>query len=186
MSWKTQEVRLAGALGFEPRNDGIKTRCLTTWRRPNFLHPRIRARICVLDLFHAGFNIERMAHSALLAGRPGSQKHRACWRASVATWRWKAESDSRAARSAFRLLKFPWRCARRPPPSPQGHHFAADQHALRLIYRECLCSTVVCAPSPGGAKPQHPKLCVTRPPCLCSSRLYSGYGGLDRASPQAQ
>ncbi len=25
---------LAGTEGFEPTNDGIKTRCLTTWRRP--------------------------------------------------------------------------------------------------------------------------------------------------------
>ena len=28
---------LAGAEGFEPTDDGIKTRCLTTWRRPNVL-----------------------------------------------------------------------------------------------------------------------------------------------------
>src|SRR5690606_12724640 len=27
--------RLAGAAGFEPANAGIKTPCLTTWRRPN-------------------------------------------------------------------------------------------------------------------------------------------------------
>lgn len=26
---------LAGPAGFEPANDGTKTRCLTTWRRPN-------------------------------------------------------------------------------------------------------------------------------------------------------
>ncbi len=26
---------LAGAAGIEPANDGIKSRCLTTWRRPN-------------------------------------------------------------------------------------------------------------------------------------------------------
>lgn len=26
---------MAGAGGFEPPNDGIKNRCLTTWRRPN-------------------------------------------------------------------------------------------------------------------------------------------------------
>ncbi len=25
---------LAGALGFEPRNAGIKIQCLTAWRRP--------------------------------------------------------------------------------------------------------------------------------------------------------
>src|SRR5690606_36010443 len=29
-------ILLAGAEGFEPPNGGIKTRCLTTWRRPNF------------------------------------------------------------------------------------------------------------------------------------------------------
>src|SRR5699024_2383975 len=27
--------QLAGLLGFEPRNDGIKTRCLTAWLSPN-------------------------------------------------------------------------------------------------------------------------------------------------------
>ncbi|GAC22341.1 hypothetical protein GMES_0026 [Paraglaciecola mesophila KMM 241] len=26
---------MAGIAGFEPTNDGIKTRCLTTWRYPN-------------------------------------------------------------------------------------------------------------------------------------------------------
>ena len=26
---------LAGPAGFEPANDGTKTRCLTTWRQPN-------------------------------------------------------------------------------------------------------------------------------------------------------
>ncbi len=30
-------ITLAGAAGFEPANDGIKSRCLTTWRRPNNL-----------------------------------------------------------------------------------------------------------------------------------------------------
>ena len=30
---------LAGVAGFEPTNDGIKNRCLTTWRHPKrFLH----------------------------------------------------------------------------------------------------------------------------------------------------
>ena len=28
-------LKLAGAAGFEPANGGIKSRCLTTWRRPN-------------------------------------------------------------------------------------------------------------------------------------------------------
>jgi hypothetical protein len=27
--------KMAGIAGFEPTNDGIKTRCLTTWRYPN-------------------------------------------------------------------------------------------------------------------------------------------------------
>lgn len=27
--------RFTGALGFEPRDGGTKTRCLTTWLRPN-------------------------------------------------------------------------------------------------------------------------------------------------------
>ena len=32
----TKEVLLlAGLAGFEPTNDGIKNRCLTTWRQPN-------------------------------------------------------------------------------------------------------------------------------------------------------
>ncbi len=30
---------MAGPAGFEPANAGIKTRCLTTWRRPNDLLP---------------------------------------------------------------------------------------------------------------------------------------------------
>lgn len=29
-------VRMVGVLGFEPRNVGIKTRCLTAWLYPNF------------------------------------------------------------------------------------------------------------------------------------------------------
>ena len=28
---------MAGVAGFEPTNDGIKNRCLTTWRHPNHL-----------------------------------------------------------------------------------------------------------------------------------------------------
>ena len=31
----TDSKNLAGMAGFEPANDGIKTRCLTTWRHPN-------------------------------------------------------------------------------------------------------------------------------------------------------
>ena len=37
LSGKTPSLVSAttGALGFEPRDGGTKTRCLTTWRRPN-------------------------------------------------------------------------------------------------------------------------------------------------------
>ena|GEM_PF-4826366 len=28
-------IVMAGTAGFEPTHDGIKTRCLTAWRRPN-------------------------------------------------------------------------------------------------------------------------------------------------------
>ena len=30
-----RERRMAGVLGFEPRNGGTKNRCLTAWRHPN-------------------------------------------------------------------------------------------------------------------------------------------------------
>ena len=29
---------MAGSAGFEPAYDGTKTRCLTTWRRPNIVY----------------------------------------------------------------------------------------------------------------------------------------------------
>ena len=29
---------MAGPAGFEPANDGTKTRCLTTWRRSNVMY----------------------------------------------------------------------------------------------------------------------------------------------------
>ncbi len=29
---------MAGAAGFEPTDGEIKTRCLTTWRRPYYIH----------------------------------------------------------------------------------------------------------------------------------------------------
>jgi hypothetical protein len=53
---------LAGALGFEPRNDGIKTRCLTTWRRPNFELRQIREFAWVIGGFDARFNAEQIAN----------------------------------------------------------------------------------------------------------------------------
>ena len=28
-------ILMAGMAGFEPTNDGVKVRCLTTWRHPN-------------------------------------------------------------------------------------------------------------------------------------------------------
>jgi hypothetical protein len=39
---------MAGVLGFEPRNDGTKNRCLTTWLHPN---AKNRAKIPRLPLF---------------------------------------------------------------------------------------------------------------------------------------
>ena len=32
---ETMHKKMAGPAGFEPANDGTKTRCLTTWRRSN-------------------------------------------------------------------------------------------------------------------------------------------------------
>ena len=32
---KNRENKMAGVLGFEPRDAEIKTRCLTAWRYPN-------------------------------------------------------------------------------------------------------------------------------------------------------
>ena len=54
---------LAGAAGFEPANAGIKTRCLTTWRRPN-----IRADPGFLPGLHAnghGKAAPRLSHCPL-------------------------------------------------------------------------------------------------------------------------
>ena len=34
--WPSTGQNMAGAAGFEPAHDGIKTRCLTAWLRPNF------------------------------------------------------------------------------------------------------------------------------------------------------
>jgi len=33
-NWNYAVINLAGAQGFEPRNAGIKIRCLTAWRYP--------------------------------------------------------------------------------------------------------------------------------------------------------
>ncbi len=33
--WLSAGKNMAGAAGFEPAHDGIKTRCLTAWLRPN-------------------------------------------------------------------------------------------------------------------------------------------------------
>ena len=46
------EEDLAGAAGIEPANHGIKTRCLTTWLRPNTpggLHAYLRAPESLTD-----------------------------------------------------------------------------------------------------------------------------------------
>ncbi len=31
---RSSKEKMAGVAGFEPTNDGIKTRCLTAWRHP--------------------------------------------------------------------------------------------------------------------------------------------------------
>ena len=33
---RNRENKMAGVLGFEPRDAEIKTRCLTAWRYPNY------------------------------------------------------------------------------------------------------------------------------------------------------
>ncbi len=40
---------MAGVLGFEPRNAGIKTLCLTTWRHPNNLRDLLRNMGAILQ-----------------------------------------------------------------------------------------------------------------------------------------
>jgi hypothetical protein len=35
--FQSKQQNKTGAKGFEPLNDGAKTRCLTTWPRPNYL-----------------------------------------------------------------------------------------------------------------------------------------------------
>ena len=34
---------MAGDLGFEPRHDGVKVRCLTTWLIPNYIQYMVEA-----------------------------------------------------------------------------------------------------------------------------------------------
>ena len=34
----TANIQLAGVLGFEPRDNGVRVRCLTAWRYPNENH----------------------------------------------------------------------------------------------------------------------------------------------------
>lgn len=59
---------LAGAAGFEPANGGTKSRCLTTWRRPNIPHrygPGERALITARALLQSP---EKTWGSVLAAG----------------------------------------------------------------------------------------------------------------------
>ena len=44
---------MAGMEGFEPSNDGAKTRCLTTWLHPN-ISQHVRVNAPVLSLQHGG------------------------------------------------------------------------------------------------------------------------------------
>ena len=50
---KAEYDLLAGVLGFEPRYAGIKTPCLTAWRRPNNFknvdYPSLTLKIKVID-----------------------------------------------------------------------------------------------------------------------------------------
>ncbi len=66
-----------GALGFEPRGGGTKTRCLTTWLRPNnFTLFNIAASPGLLSstlivyfrkwIFTAGYRLVESLHSILL------------------------------------------------------------------------------------------------------------------------
>ena len=41
---------MAGAGGFEPTHDGIKTRCLTAWLRPNKTYNRNNLIVCYLHI----------------------------------------------------------------------------------------------------------------------------------------
>ena len=53
---------LAGAQGFEPRSDGIKTRCLTTWRRPSntqfFTSANLSVQVTQVKLLEQNFAFE--------------------------------------------------------------------------------------------------------------------------------
>jgi hypothetical protein len=67
---------MAGTAGFEPANAGIKTPCLTTWRRPsNFFH-NSRACHAAVQTFQPArqdyFSISTRGHSTLARCRPVS------------------------------------------------------------------------------------------------------------------
>ena len=64
---------LAGAVGIEPTHDGIKTRCLTAWRRPNkflnLLHLSIKKAPCgrLGDELSVHFTQARQEQSMMIA-----------------------------------------------------------------------------------------------------------------------
>ncbi len=66
---------MAGAAGFEPANAGIKSRCLTAWRRPNMclqgggpIAARLAMTIPSVELHHPMMRIRRK--SALDGNQP--------------------------------------------------------------------------------------------------------------------
>ena len=55
---------LVGLAGFEPTNDGIKNRCLTTWRQPNLCLVRI-----LYQIFYQNASIfQKMSKISIWAG----------------------------------------------------------------------------------------------------------------------
>ncbi len=70
---KDSQINLAGMAGFEPANDGIKTRCLTAWRHPNCIvviyqslsrqnQPTLMAILCLLSMHHFHFQMLSLLH----------------------------------------------------------------------------------------------------------------------------
>ena len=69
---------MAGAEGFEPPNGGIKTRCLTTWRRPNYTtRSWTRCDNQQRRAVQAAHNEARSSAQASAPGQPALRAHRA-------------------------------------------------------------------------------------------------------------
>ena len=61
--------KMAGVLGFEPRHDGIKIRCLTAWLYPNNMlnHLFYMGRLMGIEPTNAGTTIRCVNHFATIA-----------------------------------------------------------------------------------------------------------------------